>query len=300
MNVMVLLEILKYTIFGVFLISGTTMIYRTITPKEIRETHRLRFKEKFYYSKKHTEERLQNRSFDEKLKEAGLPFLNSVRFELIRLTVFLIYIVSYMILPIINGENLTAATISILLIMWVITEHRFHIPVSLVNPVLNLLIRSRQKKRSIELFTLYDVLKSDLQALQENQRVNVYNLLKDSLSMYKEIDGTVSRFLSTYLTNPKAAEKVFYEDINTLGAKTLGEIIVKIDNLSRDEALDVIQTESSTYSQHFFKEEFREGQKRKSRLQFFFSVNVLLNAAWLILFITSMVLMQTGLVQDIM
>lgn len=297
---MVMLEILKYIVFGIFLISGTTLLYRTITPKEVRDTHRLRFKERLYYNKKNTEEKLQNRSFDEKIKEAGLPFLNSFRYELIRIGIFLLYTVNYIVLPIIRGEGLTMVSISILLLLWLLTEHRFHIPVSLVNPVLNLLIRSKQKKRSIELFTLYDVLKSDLQALNEDQNVNVYNLLKDSLSMYRYIDGTVSRFLSTYLTNPKAAEKVFYEDINTLGAKTLGEIIIKIDNLNRDEALEIIQNESSSYSQHFFKEEFREGQKRKSRLQTVFSVNVLFNAAWLIIFITSMLLLQIGVANDIM
>ncbi|MFD1609806.1 hypothetical protein [Oceanobacillus luteolus] len=300
MNIIVLLEILKYMVFGIFLFAGTIVLYRTITPKELRETHRLRFKEKLFYSAKSTEKKLQNKSFDEKLKEAGLSYLNSFRYEIIRLIIVLLFIVNYLILPAVRGEGLTAVSLSILLLIWLLTEHRFQIPVSLINPALNLLISNKQKKRSIELFTLYDVLKSDLQALHDNQSVNVYNLMKDSLPMYRHIDGTVSRFLSTFLTNPKAAEKVFYEDIKTLGAKTLGEIIIKIDNLSRDEALEIIQTESNSYAQHFFKEEFREGQKRKNRLQTLFSINVLFNAAWLIIFITSMLLIQIGSVSDIM
>lgn len=292
MDVNLVLEICKYVVFSIFLFTGTIIFYQTITPKTVRESHRIRFKETLQLSTKKAEKKIRNISFDEKLIQAGLPFLNSFRYEVIRLVIFLFIILNYMLLPVIAGNGFQIQSISILILAWLVTEHRFNIPVSIPNIVTDILIANKRRARSIELFTLYDALKTDLNELEPNQTVNVYNLLKESLPMFRYLNGTISRFLSTVLTNPKDAEKVFYEDIKTQGAKTIGEIIVKIDQLSRDEALTILQTESSTYSNHFFKEEFRNGQKKKNRLQTFFSVNVLFNIAWLILFITNMLLIQ--------
>lgn len=300
MDVNLFLEIAKYITFSIFLFYGTFLFYQTITPKEVRDTHRLRFKEQLYLRTKKAEENLQSVSFDEKLKEAGLPFLTSFRYEIFRLVIFLFLIGNYMVLPIINGQGFNIQGVSVLILAWLLTEFRFNIPVSLPNMITNVLIANKKRARSIELFTLYDILKTDLSELDKDQTVNVYNLLKEALPMFSHIDGTLSRLLSTLLTNPKAAEKILYGDIKTQGAKTLGEIIVKVDELSRDEALNIIETESSTYSNRFFKEEFRNGQKRKTRLQMLFSVNVLLNAGWLILFITNMVMLQINNVGSIL
>lgn len=300
MDINLVLEIVKYLLFSIFLFSGTFLIYKTITPKEIRDSHRLRFKQQLQTKMKTTEKKLKSISFDERLKEAGLPFMNSFRFEMIRIGILVIFIINYWLLPVLSGEGINIQSISILIVLWLITEHRFNIPVSLTNIILKVLTAQKKKVRSIELFTLYDVLKTELNTLHSNQTVNVYNLLKDSLPMFRYLNGTLSRFLSTLLTNPSLAQSVFYDDIKTQGAKTIGEIIVKIDNLSRDEALEVIQTESSAYSSHFFKQEFRNGQKRKNRLQALFSVNVLFNAAWLIIFITNMLMIQMNNVNNIL
>lgn len=300
MDLSLLLNVAKYFLFSLFLVSGALVFYRATTPKETRESHRLRFKEQIQSRAKKTEKKVQNITFEERLREAGLPFLNTYRFELGRLVVLILFICNYWILPVINGAGFDVRTISLLLVIWLITEHRFKIPVSITNMVINMLIAKKKRERSIELFTLYDVLKTELSSLQRNQSVNVYNLLKDSLPMFRYIDGTLSRFLSTLLTNSNLAERILHEEIKTQGSKTLGEILVKIDNLNRDEALEIIQTESATYSGHYFKEEFRKGQKKKNRLQLVFSVNVLFNAAWLIIFLTNMLMLQLNNVNGIL
>lgn len=292
LDINIILEIVKYIVFSIFLFYGTFVFYKAITPKEVRDTHRLRFKEQFETRAKSTANKIQSVSFDDKLKEAGLPFINSFRYEMIRLVIFLFIIGNYVILPMLSGQGFNIQSISIMLVVWILTEYRINFFVSIPNLITNFLITNKKRARSIELFTLYDVLKTDLSELERGQTVNVYNLLKDALPMFRHIDGTLSKFLSTSLTNPKQAEKILYDDIKTQGAKALGEIIVRIDELGRDEALAIIETESSTYANHFFKEEFRNGQKRKNRLQMLFSVNVLFNAAWLILFITNMLLLQ--------
>lgn len=299
MNINLLLEILKYTLFSTFLFSGAFFFYKGITPKEIQESHRLRFKEQLNSKQKQLEKRIENTSFEQKLKEAGLTFVTTYRFEMIRIGILILLFINYWIIPLLSGKGIVIQSISLIIVLWLLTEYRYKIPVSLTNLLINALIRQKKRARSIELFTLYDVLKTELKSLSGNQNVNVYNLLKDSLSMFKYIKGTLSRLLSTILTNPKLAERVLYEDIKTPASKTLGEIIVKIDNLTRDEALEIIETESKAYSNHFFKEEFRSGQKRKNRLQVFFSCSVLLNAAWLVIFITNMLLIQLQNVNQI-
>lgn len=70
----------------------------------------------FQTQAKNTEKMLKSLSFDERLRDAGILFLTSFRYEMIRLVLFLLLIGNYMILPLINGQGFNVQSISILLL----------------------------------------------------------------------------------------------------------------------------------------------------------------------------------------
>ncbi len=284
--------IVQYLVFSIFLFTGTTILYQTITSREVRKLHRIKLVENIQKSKSTAEEKLTSNGFNAQLRQAGITFLNSFRYETVRFVLLIIYLFYYIIWPPLEGNTVSTTPLIVLFLLAVATEHRLKPPISIINVVINRLIARKRKNRRTELFTLYDILKADLKALQDKQDVNIYALLKSSLPMFRYINGTVSRFLSLWVTNPEKAKDVFYEDIKTPGARTLGEVIVKIDTASRDEALHVIQSESSVFAENYFKTEVKNNQKRKNILMTSFSVNVLVNATWLIALIATMLLIQ--------
>lgn len=288
-----LILVIQYTFFAFFLISSVTLFYRTISTEEERRIHRLKILNTLNKGKMIAAETLDNESFKTRLEEAGLDFLTPFRYEVYRITILLGLGIYYIGLPALSGNGINMASLLLLLYLIVCTEHRIKIRwLSLINIILDFLKNSRIRKKEVELFTLYDLLKAELNQLNDEKEINVYSLLKEITPNFTYIRNALKRFLSLWMIDPNNAKYVFYEDIGTPSAKTIGEVLIKIDSSSKHEAIDILQNESSVFNQIFYKNESEKQIKRKNYLSGYFTVNILVSIVWLLVIISYVVLDQ--------
>ena len=288
-----LILVIQYTFFAFFLISSVTLFYRTISTEEERRIHRLQILNTLNKGKMIAAETLDNESFKTRLEEAGLDFLTPFRYEVYRITILLGLGIYYIGLPALSGNGINMASLLLLLYLIVCTEHRIKIRwLSLINIILDFLKNSRIRKKEVELFTLYDLLKAELNQLNDEKEINVYSLLKEITPNFTYIRNALKRFLSLWMIDPNNAKYVFYEDIGTPSAKTIGEVLIKIDSSSKHEAIDILQNESSVFNQIFYKNESEKQIKRKNYLSGYFTVNILVSIVWLLVIISYVVLDQ--------
>ncbi|MGP4074058.1 hypothetical protein ACTWQB_16250, partial [Piscibacillus sp. B03] len=153
-------------------------------------------------------------------------------------------------------------------------------------------INIKKRKQEIEIFTLYDILKADLHALQPGQEINLYGLLRDRVSTFQHIQNPLSRFLSLWMTEPEKAKYVMGEAIGTNGAKTLGEVLVRLDSASKEEAISILENESEVYHESFYKKELENQLRKKTYVLIFFGVTIFIQILWLILIFTSITLLH--------
>ncbi|WP_019156869.1 hypothetical protein [Robertmurraya massiliosenegalensis] len=248
-------------------------IYRLRALKGVKEK-----KEKFV--KESQESLLQKR-----LKATGISYFNAVRFYVLRWCLILVVIVAYVVAPLLS-DDFSLYNIFYPLGLYFLTEPK--LKYSLVSIILNSLVANRQKKRVIEVFTLFDLLKADLYTLKSSQQVNVYSILRESLPMFEHIQGSISRILSLWKVSPEKAKNVLYEEIGGETAKILGDILIKLDKSTKDEALKIIEAESNVFSFTYYENELRYTGKQKTVIFTFFTFTSVVIIGWLVFFVFNM------------
>ncbi|MBU8732496.1 hypothetical protein KM915_20830 [Cytobacillus oceanisediminis] len=264
---------------------GTYYLYKSLTSAEERKVYRTKIIKQYEDKKKQIVEKNSESAFQKRLKETGIN-LSAVRFQIYRWTFLVITFLYYVFNIILYPEQYDRSILIIPLFFFVLTEPRLSF--SLANIIVSELIKRKRKKRILELFTLFDILKADLNSLADEQEVNVYSILKESLPLFEQITGSVSRFLSLWKTSPDDAKNVFYQEIGGESAKVLGDVLYKLDQTSKKEALSIIESESSIFSYAYYEKEIQSGIKRKNGFFLLFSANILLIIAWLIFIVFTM------------
>ncbi|MGE2624390.1 hypothetical protein ACQH8C_24910, partial [Escherichia coli] len=105
------------------------------------------------------------------------------------------------------------------------------------------------------------------------------------LPMFEHIDGTIARFLSLWKSDPEKAKDVFHEDIGGEGTKALGDIIFKMDQTSKEQALETINAESSVFAFSYYEAQMQQSGKSKTLMFGIFTTTSLLIISWLVLYI---------------
>ncbi|MBL5768428.1 hypothetical protein HV454_12475 [Bacillus sporothermodurans] len=269
-----------------FLFFGAFSLYGLLTTKEERKIYRLKIHKqindrKDKLIKKNRESRLQ-----QKLKSTGIKSLTALRFQTIRTILILTITAYYILVPLINNHDFNIKILAIPSLLFIMTEPT--VKFSLVSILIEMLNNRRKKKKIVEVFTLFDLLKADLYSLKSSQQVNIYSILRESNSMFQHINGTISRLLSLWKTSPEKAKEVLHEEIGGESTKILGEIIYKLDKTSKEEALSIIETESSVFSFSYYENELQNSGKQKTFLYGFFTLTSVLIIAWLVMYVFSM------------
>lgn len=282
----IVLNIVGYAIYLLILTGSVYYMYHLLTTKEERRFYRMKLEKEVVersdkVKKKELESKLQ-----QKMDFANINFFNAFHFQLIRIFILLYIIFYYVIGKYLEGDSILL-TVIFLIAFLVLTEPRFKY--SLVNVILNSIIKRKQKFRIVELFTLFDILKAELNTLKVEQEVNVYNTIKNVLPMFKHINGTLSKFLSMWKKSPKQAKEIFHDEIGGDNAKALADILYKLDNVSKKEALEVIDSESSVFSNSYYQKALQQSGKATTVYHgVFLTVNILV-VLWLIVFVSVMV-----------
>lgn len=260
--------------------------YQLVTNVQERQVFRTRLSQEIHSRNQKAIQKHERSPFQARLRETGLTFVSAYRFQIIRWSVIFAIAVYYLITPLVQGLPVDYTMLAIPLLLVFITEPK--IKFSALNMFLNTLLKNNQSKKMIELFTLFDILKADLKSLNKEQEVNIYNLLSEMLPLFNHIGGTLSRFLSLWKHDPLKAKEVFYEEIGTESSKVLGDILFKLNNTSKETALELIETEAKLFSVSYYESQKQDAVRKRNTYFVFFSVNILLILLWVIFFVTAM------------
>lgn len=281
-----ILSLFQYLLYFIFVTLGAFYLYKLLTTEEERKVYRTKILKQINERKNAIVKKNQVSPFQNRLRATGYTSLNATRYHIVRWS-FLIFITFYyIVIPLTTSNHFDKSYLAIPLILILLSEPSFSY--SLTNKAIDFLINRKKRLKQVELFTLFDMLKAELSTLNANQEVNIYNILKESLPMYEHIAGTISRFLSLWKSSPQNAKDVFFNEIGGESSKVLGDILYKLDNTTKLEALKIIESESSVFSFSYYESELQGSIKRKNMFFILFSGNILLIISWLIVIVFTM------------
>jgi hypothetical protein len=217
------------------------MVYSGLANRMEKQHLRLRFKESVNVQKEKFKEKASNGKNEDLFKEAGYPLgINGLRWEIIKWILLSFVILNYIFYPLLNTGDFSLIAVVLIIVGMLMTMPTF--PYSITRFVLNRLIDFKKAKRNSELFSLYDMLISEIQMMQ-NTRINSYSLLRTLKPYFKELDAPLTRLLTGW-TNDEGPEKaldVFAKEIGTNEAKSLATVLKKFDENKRETILQSLQ-----------------------------------------------------------
>ncbi|MCM3032958.1 hypothetical protein ACWCQ1_51335 [Streptomyces sp. NPDC002144] len=217
---------------------------------------------------------------DKKLKAAGNPIgLTAAKYEAIRAVIITILVINYCLFPLINGTLSNTLVIIPAVAFFATMTTIKYAPAAIM---LNKLVDMANRKKIIELFNLFDMLKAELVSLSPNQQVNVYGILKDSASMFDYINVPVNKFLSLWKADPFQAKEVFTSMIGGESAEAIGDILYRLDKTSKEEALKIIEAESEVFSYQYYEQQLQNSGKRKTAYFTYYALASVMVFIWLL------------------
>lgn len=282
----VLLQVSRYLIYAVIVAIAAYLVYRALSTQEEREQRRTKLQKQIQKQQAKLLHRSKETKIERLLRKAGYPLgLNSIRFRILSITLLLGMVVGYGVLPIVNNTmNIINVYILVGAAFFTLTSFKFS-PIVLF---LNYLIGVKQRKQRVELFTLFDMLKAEMNSLSEGQQVNIYGIIKDSTGMFEHIDDTINRFLSLWKTNPEQAKDSFVEMIPGTSSESLAEVLYRLDKTTKKEALQIVENESQIFSSQFLESQFQNNNKRKTFYFSFYSFSLVMVLIWLLVLVSTM------------
>jgi hypothetical protein len=217
------------------------LVYSGLASRMEKQHLRLRFKESIREEREKFVEKSSTGKNENLLKEAGYPLgINGLRWELIKWSLLIFTVTNYIIYPFIATGDYSLIAPLLILVGMVLIMPTF--PYSITRFILNRLIGYKKAKRNSELFSLYDMLISELQMMQ-NTRINSYSLIRTLKPYFKELEGPLTRLLSGWTNDegPEVALDAFAKEIGTNEAKSLANVLKKFDENKRETILQSLQ-----------------------------------------------------------
>lgn len=274
------LSVLKYLIYLLLVLSAAFLVYRGLSTPEERERHRMKLQKQIIEQQKKFVKVANTSELDKRLKAAGNPLgLTAARYEVIRVVFLVLIVIYYCLIPLIKGTLSNSMLLIPAIAFYTTMTTTKYAPASMV---LNYLINTANRKRVIELFNMFDMLKSELTSLSPNQQVNVYGILKDSVSMFDYINVPVNKFLSLWKADPLQAKEVFSSMIGGESSEAIGDILYRLDKTSKEDALKIIEAESEVFSYQYYEQQLQNSGKRKTAAFTFYALSSVMVIIWLL------------------
>lgn len=231
----ILFRMLPYVSYVVSIIGALiagTLVYNGLATKLERRHFRLRLISGWQDSKKEYMEATKKSKLEKILKEASYPLgLNAVLVNTIFAVLFLLLALNYVLYPLlISGEIYFRFFVGILVIVLLYPS----IPYTPANFILKKLIEYRKAKLNAELFSLYDMIVSEIQMMQST-RINMYSLLNSLTPFFKELGPSLTTLIVEHnsIGTNKAVDN-FVETIGTNEAASLGTVLKTFDEAGRE------------------------------------------------------------------
>lgn len=287
LSVHLLVKVMEYGIYLAMVCLASYRLYWLLTSWRERKSHRTRIQKEIQEKREKVIRRSEETPLATRFNKAGNPlFLTALKFQIIRYSIFSGVAIYYLLGPLINEQHISLTIFGLILLMLVATSPMLKI--SLTNVALNKLIEFHIRKKHIELFTLFDMLKAELRSLNQQQHVNVYHLLNGSLPYFDSIDSGITKFLRFWKVDPEKAREVFIKEIGGDHAEQLANILFRLDETSRSYAVEVIDGASKVFSADYFETANRKTEGKSIAFNvLFFGANIL-TLIWLIVMVVSM------------
>lgn len=275
-----LFPIIQYGTFLGFLLAALNQLFRAMYSSD----ERIYMKRRFINSLKSQQEKIvkleEQSKAKQKFLEAGFTNMSEMKWLLFRIPIILLPFTYFLL------EKSYVTAIVIAVILYFLTEIGFK--QSLINFYLNGRKKSLQNKKEIELFTLFDLLKTDLKASNYEQ-VNAYHLVNESLPYFKDIEYVLVRFLSLWKKSPKEAGAVFHQELSGETATFIGDVLAKLHNMNRTDAVNLLEEQGEVFT--YKRAEMAFQKEEKKRLMFFvlFFIAAFSGIAWFLYFTYNMI-----------
>ncbi|MBA2176830.1 hypothetical protein H0266_18280 [Halobacillus locisalis] len=286
MSISLTLSIIGKVIYVAIFAYAAYLSYSYLSSNEERQLFRTRFKKQYQQRQEQVKKRLSYGSLDQRLKSVGIR-MSAIKYQSIRfITIALLtgyYVLRPLVVPELEFQLLSVVLIGFLLVM---TEPMLDF--SFIRIAISFIDAKKRRKKTIEMFTLYSLIKVELTSDSSMAQTNVYNFLRDTQSLFDDINSTITRFLAQWKSNPELAKNVFYEDVGGDDAKILGEILYQVDSIPKEEGLKVIDSESEVFSHQFFEREVESNIKKSKLFYLFGTITVFMWLAWIVFFVFNM------------
>ena len=231
--------IIQYGTFFVFLTMALLQFFKVLWSTD----ERVYIKNRFIRTMKSQQNRflkVKVESESTKLfRAAGFYKMSDLKWLLIR---FLLILVGALYL--VYHDQIRNAVIYIALI-YIATE--VYIKFSPITLYLKRRNRMIQQRKELELFTLFALMKTDLMA-SNHEQVNVYHLVSETTPYFKEINHVLVRFLALWKKSPEEAGTVFQKELEGETADFLGDVLSKLHNVNRKDALHLLSEQGEAFS----------------------------------------------------
>ncbi|MEK6190606.1 MAG: hypothetical protein N2A99_06420 [Carnobacterium alterfunditum] len=274
------MPIIQYGIFFILLLMALNLFIKALWSTD----ERLYFKRRFVNQLKSQRDKFVKTDIEsvtvQLFRAAGMPKMSDSKWLFIRMILILIT-VTYLVIE----GNLIGAFTSIIII-YLVTEVKYNF--SPVNLFLKKRASSIQQKKEIELFTLFALLKTDLTASNSDQ-VNVYHLINETTSYFKEINYVLVKFLTLWKKSPEVAGAVFQKELSSETAGFIGDVLSKLHNMDRKDALALLSEQGEVFT--YKRAELAVQKEEKTRYIFFmlFFIASFFGIAWFLYFTYSMI-----------
>lgn len=223
------------------IVSGT-LVYFGLATKLERRHFRLRVKEGWEDSKREIVNKSGTSKLEILLNQSNYPLgVNALKFNIIFFILFILLFMNYVFVPVIMTGiiKLIPFVIGVVILSGLYPA----LPFSPTRFFLKRLIEYRQAKKNSELFSLYDMLVSEIE-MMVTTRVNIYSLLKSLQPYFKEINTALAIMLSEWQSSsigPSKAIERFSERIGTNEAKSLATVLQTFDENSRENLIESLR-----------------------------------------------------------
>jgi hypothetical protein len=241
----ILYRLLSYIPYIVGVVGATvsgTLVYFGLATKLERRHFRLRVKEGWEEGKQELISKTTSSNLELFLKRAQYPLgITALKFNIIFLSLFVFLFLNYIFVPVIFTGIIQLMPFLTGLVILIFLHPS--IPFSPTGFLLNRLIEYRQAKKNTELFSLYDMLVSEIE-MMKTTRVNIYSLLRSFHPYFKDINKEMATMLSNWSSStsgPSRAIESFAEAIGTNEAKNLATVLQTFDDNSRESLIESLR-----------------------------------------------------------
>jgi hypothetical protein len=262
---------------------AVTQIYAALWTTEERIYLRNRVIRTWKTQAEKTKEKSKESEVTKWFREAGLPWFTNIRWLAIRIILLIIGVLYFAIF-----SSITNLMLFIIIIQY-LTEPLFKY--SGIRLFLKWRTQYIQEKKETELFTLFALLKTDLLS-SPHEQVNAYYLLSESLPYFQYINGTLIKFLKMWRQSPEKAAKVFEEDLGGETAEFLSDVLSRLHNMNRMDAISLLSEQSQVLGYKRSEFAMRKAEVQRNVYYAFFIVSSFVGIFWFMWFIYSMTTTQ--------